>query len=104
MSNSKGIAQQKPGRGVTSVFTVLYVKTRLTTDFSVRNLNSPALRACYGYEKRFPTLLTLEEHAMLCYGSALIVACSIKMVIYARVSEYLDLVFCKIILKFPPNR
>ena len=83
---------------MTSVFTVLYVKTRLTTDFSVRNLNSPALRACYGYEKRFPTLLTLEEHAMLCYGSALIVACLIKMVIYARVSEYLDLVFCKIIL------
>ena len=84
---------------MTSVFTVLYVKTRLTTDFSVRNLNSPALRACYGYEKRFSTLLTLEEHAMLCYVSALTVACSIKMVIYARVSEYLDLVFCKIIPK-----
>ena len=46
----------------------------------------------------FSTLLILEEYAMLCYGSALIVACSIKMVIYARVSEYLDLVFCKIIL------
>ena len=52
----------------------------------------------------FSTLLILEEYAMLCYGSALIVACSIKMVIYARVSEYLDLVFCKIILKFLPNR
>ena len=47
----------------------------------------------------FSTLLILEEYAMLCYGSALIVACSIKMVIYARVSEYLDLVFCKIIPK-----
>ena len=46
----------------------------------------------------FSTLLTLEEYAMLCFGSALIVACSTKMVIYARVSEYLDLVFCKIIL------
>ena len=46
----------------------------------------------------FSTLLILEEYAMLCYGSALIVACLIKMVIYARVSEYLDLVFCKIIL------
>ena len=36
------------------------------------------------------TLLTLEFHAMLRYGSAFIVACSIKMVIYARISEYLD--------------
>ena len=35
---------------VTSVFTVLYVKTDFTTDFSVRNLNFRALRACYDYE------------------------------------------------------
>ena len=38
----------------------------------------------------FSTLLILEEYAMLCYDSALIVACSIKMVIYARISEYLN--------------
>ena len=43
------------------------------------------------------TLLTLEFHAMLRYGSAFIVACSIKMVIYARISEYLDS-DCKVII------
>ena len=52
-------------------FYCLYVKTRLTTDFSVRNLNSPAFRACYGYEKRFHYLAHTRRtcYAVLWFSS-----------------------------------